>query len=152
MKPHQRDLRGATVKLANGETFTIPEYWKRPLHVYGSAFYHGEHDQRCKEYSVCDCEHSPPVFFAQVKDITLPYVIRIHRVLKFPNRKLAAGRDLRGAKVQLVDDQIINIPRNIERKVYTENIVFYDEVNIFDDTCEHRIPTFDEIHRIIRRG
>ena len=64
----------------------------------------------------------------------------------------AADRDLRGAKVQLVDGQIITIPHNVERKVHTENIVVYDEVNIFDDTCEHRITTFDDIQNIIRRG
>ena len=75
MKQRHRDLRGATVKLKCGRVVTIPMEVFRNRGTDDTLYvFH--------RYAVKDPQD-------------------IHRVLKFPNRKLPAGRDLRGCEVWL---------------------------------------------------
>ena len=123
MRPQYRDLRGATLKLKCGRLLTLPMGFYRNSE-YGSVVYGYEN--------------------GTVED---PHDIQ--RVLKFPNRKLPHGRDLRGCAVWLRNGDKMYIDSDWSRLVAYHRYVHYQSIsgshNAFDDDNKDSTHTHDII-------
>ena len=112
MKHRHRDLRGATVKLKCGRVFTIPTYYLRNPSLNGTSY--------CSFEEACEIQDPQS----------------IHRVVKFPDRKLPHGRDLRGCAVWLRNGKKIHIPLFATRNISDLRYVHYYipwKFTVFDD-------------------